>query len=224
MSRLLRDLKGVGEKTEKLFAKLGITDVEDLIHYYPRNYDAYQEPVAIENLEENSISAVCGTLLNAVSVSPARKVQVISVTIGDRTGTLPVAWFNMPFLRNVLKKGSTLIFRGRAVKKKGKLVMEHPEIFTPASYQEVLHSLQPIYGLTAGLSNKTVTKLVRQVLEEKNLDFGIFPKNSGRDFTLRTVIMQFRRFISRPICRNFSQPGNALYLMNFFFLFLQYRC
>ena len=84
MSRPLRDLKGVGEKTEKLFGKLGITDVEGLLHYYPRNYDAYQEPVAIENLEENSISAVCGTLLNAVSVSPARKVQVISVTIGDR--------------------------------------------------------------------------------------------------------------------------------------------
>lgn len=112
MSRLLRDLKGVGEKTEKLFAKLGITDVEDLIHYYPRNYDAYQEPVAIENLEENSISAVCGTLLNAVSVSPARKVQVISVTIGDRTGTLPVAWFNMPFLRNVLKKEVLSFFGG----------------------------------------------------------------------------------------------------------------
>ena len=46
MSRPLRDLKGVGEKTEKLFGKLGITDVEGLLHYYPRNYDAYQEPVA----------------------------------------------------------------------------------------------------------------------------------------------------------------------------------
>ena len=42
MSRPLRDLKGVGEKTEKLFGKLGITDVEGLLHYYPRNYDAYQ--------------------------------------------------------------------------------------------------------------------------------------------------------------------------------------
>lgn len=184
MSRPLRDLKGVGEKTEKLFGKLGITDVEGLLHYYPRNYDAYQEPVAIENLEENSISAVCGTLLNAVSVSPARKVQVISVTIGDRTGSLPVAWFNMPFLRNVLKKGSTLIFRGRAVKKKGKLVMEHPEIFTPASYQEVLHSLQPIYGLTAGLSNKTVTKLMRQVLEEKKLDLEYLPEEFRERFHL----------------------------------------
>lgn len=47
--------------------------------------------------------------------------------------------------------------------------MEHPEIFTPAAYEEILHSLQPIYGLTAGLSNKTIVKLIHQVLDEQKL-------------------------------------------------------
>ena len=41
----------------------------------------------------------------------------------------------------------------------------HPEVFTPAAYEEILHSLQPIYGLTSGLSNKTITKTIRQLLE-----------------------------------------------------------
>ncbi len=45
--------------------------------------------------------------------------------------------------------------------------MEHPEIFTHGAYEEILHSLQPIYGLTAGLSNKTIIKLVHQALNEK---------------------------------------------------------
>ena len=40
MSTSLRTLKGVGEKTEKLFSKIGVTDVESLLSYYPRNYDA----------------------------------------------------------------------------------------------------------------------------------------------------------------------------------------
>ena len=40
MSISLRTLKGVGEKTEKLFAKIGVTDMESLLSYYPRNYDA----------------------------------------------------------------------------------------------------------------------------------------------------------------------------------------
>ena len=40
---------------------------------------------------------------------------------------------------------------------------------TPAAYEEILHSLQPIYGLTAGLSNKTIVKLIHQVLDEQKL-------------------------------------------------------
>ena len=40
MGQSLRTIKGVGEKTEKLFQKVGIWDTDDLIRYYPRTYDA----------------------------------------------------------------------------------------------------------------------------------------------------------------------------------------
>ena len=53
--------------------------------------------------------------------------------------------------------------------------MEHPEIFTPAAYEEVLHSMQPIYGLTAGLTNKLIIKLMHQILEEQNLQTEFLP-------------------------------------------------
>ena len=43
MGRSLRTLKGVGEKTEKLLEKAGIFSVEELLRYYPRNYDVYGE-------------------------------------------------------------------------------------------------------------------------------------------------------------------------------------
>lgn len=35
-------LKGIGEKTGGLFRRLGVETVEDLIHNYPRAYDAYE--------------------------------------------------------------------------------------------------------------------------------------------------------------------------------------
>ena len=41
--------------------------------------------------------------------------------------------------------------------------MEQPEIFTPAAYHELLANLQPVYGLTAGLTNKMVSKAVAPV-------------------------------------------------------------
>ena len=169
MSTSLRTLKGVGEKTEKLFAKIGVTDIESLLSYYPRNYDAYEEPVEIQSLEEGAIVAISATIITGVYVNQVRNLQVITTTAADLTGKIAVTWFNAPYLRSTIRKGSRFILRGRIARKQGKLQMEHPEIFTPAAYEDILHSLQPIYGLTSGLSNKTIVKLIHQVLNEQNL-------------------------------------------------------
>ena len=175
MAKLLRELKGVGEKTEKLFQKIGIQTTDDLLHYYPRNYDAYDEPEEIGSLKENTVAAVKGTVTTGVYVNKIRNLQVISITVADATGRLPVVWFNASYLKNTLKKGSCFIFRGKVSRKKGRLEMEHPEIFTPAAYEEILHSMQPVYGLTAGLSNKLIVKLMHQVLEEQELKAEFLP-------------------------------------------------
>lgn len=175
MTKLLRELKGVGEKTEKLFQKIGITTTDDLLHYYPRNYDIYEEPEEISALKENSVAAIRGTITTGVYVNKVRNLQVISLTAADASGKLPVVWFNAPYLRSTLKKGCCFIFRGRIARKKGRLEMEHPEIFTPAAYEEILHSMQPIYGLTAGLSNKMIVKLMHQLLEEQDLKAEFLP-------------------------------------------------
>ena len=175
MAKLLRELKGVGEKTEKLFQKLGIQTTDDLLHYYPRNYDAYDEPGEISSLKENTVAAVKGTITTGVYVNKIRNLQVISITVADATGRLPVVWFNASYLKNTLKKGSCFIFRGKISRKKGRLEMEHPEIFTPAAYEEILHSMQPVYGLTSGLSNKLIVKLMHQVLEEQELKAEFLP-------------------------------------------------
>lgn len=169
MSTSLRTLKGVGEKTEKLFAKIGVTDMESLLSYYPRNYDAYEEPVEIRSLEEGAVVAISVAVITGVYVNQVRNLQVITTTVADLTGKISVTWFNAPYLRSTVRKGSRFVLRGRVVRKQGKLQMEHPEIFTPAAYEEILHSLQPIYGLTAGLSNKTIVKLIHQVLDEQKL-------------------------------------------------------
>ena len=35
----IETLKGIGEKTAKLFEKVGIRTIDDLLHYYPKGYD-----------------------------------------------------------------------------------------------------------------------------------------------------------------------------------------
>lgn len=159
-------LKGIGEKTENLFRKVGVSTVEDLIKYYPRGYDIYEDAVPVSEVEEGRVQTVTGAIFGRVQVSGNRAMQVTSLTLKDLTGSLKVIWFRMPFLRNTLAGGGVLTVRGLVTRKKSGLVMEHPEIFYPsAKYSERLHTMQPVYPLTSGLSNNAVMKAVHQALE-----------------------------------------------------------
>ena len=192
MSRSLRTLKGVGEKTEKLLHKAGIADVEGLLRYYPRNYDVYEMPENIADLEEGTVKAVSAAVSSGVYMNTAGRLKVITVTVSDKSGRLNVVWFNAPYLRSMLKKGSVFVLRGRVVRKNGKLELEHPEIFTPAAYEEVLHNMQPVYRLTAGLTNKALTKLVRQTLEDRSLQTEYLPDEIRERYQLADINFALR--------------------------------
>lgn len=187
MGEGLRTLKGVGEKTEKLFQKVGIYDTDDLLRYYPRSYDEYETPAEIAELKEGTVKAVSAFVCSGVYVNSARGKQVISVTAGDDSGRITVTWFNASYLKGTLKKGSRFVFRGRIIRRQGKLQMEHPEIFTLAAYEEILHSLQPVYALTAGLSNKTVVKLVQQLLKSQRLKGEYLPEEIRGKYQLSDI-------------------------------------
>lgn len=190
----LRELKGVGEKTEKLFQKIGITTAEELLRYYPRTYDIYEEPVEIASAEEDKTVSIRATIATGIYINQIRNLQVLTTTVTDASGRLPVAWFNAPYLRGTLKKGSVFILRGKIIRKKGRPQMEHPEIFTPAAYEEIIHSMQPVYGLTKGLSNKMITKLVHQILDTRPLHGEYLPEEireryqlADANYAIRTV-------------------------------------
>ena len=180
----LRELKGVGEKTEKLFQKIGITTAEELLRYYPRTYDIYEEPVEIASAEEDKTVSIRATIATGIYINQIRNLQVLTTTVTDASGRLPVAWFNAPYLRGTLKKGSVFILRGKIIRKKGRPQMEHPEIFTPAAYEEIIHSMQPVYGLTKGLSNKMITKLVHQILDTRPLHGEYLPEEIRKRYQL----------------------------------------
>ena len=182
----LQTLKGVGEKTEKLFRKLNITDTEALLHYYPRDYDACEPCVPVEELAEGRKAAVLGKVMQTPSVvTSGRGRSVTTLTIAGESGKkLSLTWFHMPFLRSTIKKGMVLVFRGTPRVKNGRMTMEQPEYYTPGAYEEKMHHLQPIYGLTAGLSGKTIAKGVEQVLKEARLDPEYLPEELREKYHL----------------------------------------
>ena len=170
-------LKGIGEKTGKLFEKLGIRTVGELLEYYPRGYDAFDPPVPIGELKPDTTAAVEGMLKKDGDVRRFSRVAVTVTSVSDGTGTLQLTWYNMPFLRGTLKAGSRFVFRGRVVKKNGRMTMEQPEIYSLAAYESRAGSMQPIYGQTKGLGNKAISKAVAQTLENRGMEREYLPED-----------------------------------------------
>ena len=223
MGQSLRTLKGVGEKTEKLFWKVGIYDTDDLLHYYPRNYDEYETPVDIAELKEGTVQAVSAAVCSGVYVNSVKGRQIISVNISDQSGKFPVVWFNLPYLKKTLRKGSWFVFRGRIVRKQGKLEMEHPEIFTPSAYEEILHHLQPVYGLTAGLSNKTVVKMITQLLESVPMQSEYLPEEFRERYELADINYALRTIHFPPNKEELLVSRKRLVFDEFFLFILSVR-
>lgn len=175
----IRDIKGIGEKTEKLFNKLGIYTDYDLIEYYPRNYDCFMPPVSIEEVDStNGTPAIEGTVASNPVVKRIRSLNILSVLIKDNKGEkIKLTWFNMPFLKNSLKMGYKYIFRGQVKKDKygNNPTMEQPVIYSLGDYEKKMGVMQPVYPLTKGLTNNMVTKTVSCILDNLDLQEDYLP-------------------------------------------------
>ena len=75
----ISELKGIGEKTEKLFEKVGVRTVGDLIRYYPRTYEIFEDPVSIGEICEGKICTVTGVVFGRIQVSGSRNMQVTTL-------------------------------------------------------------------------------------------------------------------------------------------------
>lgn len=178
-------IKGIGEKTGVKLNKLGIYNTDDIVTYYPRNYDIYEQPLYIRDFDNRAIVSVAGVIVKQLEVKKVKSLQIVTGYIKDgRDDILKVVWFNMPFLRNSLKPGYRVILRGRLSRKKGNIELEQPEILTSEQYVKKMSEMQPLYGLTAGLSNTVVKKAVKYVLDNGMYDNEYLPEEIIKKYNL----------------------------------------
>jgi len=161
----IRELKGVGEKTETLFQNLGVYTVRDILLHFPREYHKFEQPKSVDEISEGTVIAVLGRIKKTPLVRRNGRIAVTSTQIEGREKILSLIWFRMPYLKNKLKPGMQYVFYGIVKNRKNQLIMEQPKIYTIAQYQELSDSLQPVYALTKGLTNNLVRKMEKQALE-----------------------------------------------------------
>lgn len=178
------EIKGIGKKSAEVFEKAGMNTAGDVVRYFPRGYEEFGPPVSFSKLQEEEVQSVAAFVTKQPTTVSAGRYQITTTTVTENDMSLQLRWFNMPFLRNTLKRGFLYIFRGNVVKKGKNYWMEQPKFYTPAEYQELENCMQPIYPLVKGLTNKMVSKAVRQVMDHIPTFEETFPEELRRNYNL----------------------------------------
>ena len=159
----LNEINGIGEKTEKIFYRAGIEKVEDLLTYYPRYYDTFEEPVLVRNLECDRTQAIYATVVRNVEVKRIRNLQIITGYLRDSEGyALRAVWFNSAYLKGKLHIGDTFVFRGFVKESRGGFEISQPKIYGIREYNKKMGEMQPVYSLVSGMTNNIVQKAIKQ--------------------------------------------------------------
>lgn len=154
-------IKGVGEKKARLFNKLGIFDVDGLIHFYPRKYIDWNNTVTVKEAENESIVFIKATMITAVKESLIRKgLTLYKCNFTDGETIIHVTIFNNKYLAKSLRTFDDYVLYGKIEKNFTEARMSSPQI----EKADNKPGIQPVYPATESLNSKAISKAVKSAL------------------------------------------------------------
>ena len=162
----LRQVKGVGEKTEQLFQNLGVYTVGDILLHFPRTYEEFSEPLQATEEYSGQLIAVRGKIETPAKVRKVRgNLSITTATVFSGSSVVECVWFHMPYLAKQISCQTDMIFYGVLEVENHRLKMRQPVVYSIEKYQSMMFSMQPIYPLVKGLNNTLVRKTIRNVFD-----------------------------------------------------------
>lgn len=158
-------LKGVGPKKADALQKLNIHTLEDLLFFFPRDYEDRRAYTAIGDLKEGTSALVRGGV-DLVVKDKYRYggKQRLRVLVSDDTGSLEVVFFHAAYLKDKFQIGKECVFYGKVSRNFGKLQMLQPALGDGEKEAE-FRGIFPVYPLSQGLSQKDMRKWQHQIRE-----------------------------------------------------------
>jgi ATP-dependent DNA helicase RecG len=163
----IENLYLVGPARAKLFKKLDINTLEDLLFYFPRAHNDLSHITNIVDLKPNIISNIKGKILEIKSFrTKTRRMIITQAIIEDETASILCVWYNQPYLNKILNKDDQFLFSGKVILDKNKLVLQNP-IYEKEKLEQVHTArLVPVYSLTSDLTQKILRSIIKTYLDK----------------------------------------------------------
>ena len=160
----LTTLPGIGPKLAETLARLGLTQVGDLLWHLPARYQDYSQLRTIKELRIGEEVTVRATVHSLFSRRTRTGKKLTTAKLFDKTGTIQAHFWN-PYIQKYLFPERTYYFSGKIKSVSGQRVLDNPEFELASDDPTHTARIVPIYPLTEGLSPRVLRKHIRQVVE-----------------------------------------------------------
>jgi ATP-dependent DNA helicase RecG len=160
-------LKGVGPARAKIFEKLGVQTVGDLLEYFPRDWVFAPAPVKIAALRANEPATIIG-LVESIDYQEYRRPPVFEAIVSDETGVCRIVWFNGGYLRNQVRLGQVIVASGKPSVYKHQLQLTKPKFMMVEDEQQAEPDKEfsgGVYPASGRLSSRQIKQIILPVLD-----------------------------------------------------------
>ena len=165
LNKQVQYVKNVGPSRVKLLNKLNINTLQDLITYFPRNYEDRGVAKRLSDCIDGEEVLIKGVAITKVQEIFARRLKMYKIVVRDGETPCTIIWYNQSYLKNVIKIGHTYNFYGKVEIKLGRYEMKSP-IFDESGENKNTGKIIPIYPLTYGISQNTIRKIIENGINE----------------------------------------------------------
>jgi ATP-dependent DNA helicase RecG len=159
-------LKGVGPVRARLLRKLGVETAEDLLRYFPRDWQDRRRLARVAELTPGETATVAGVVKLRTTVYLRRGLKLTKVVIDDGTGLLTGTWFNQPFMKDRFAEGQRVLFYGKVEPYRGFQIANPDYEVLGDGEEDQVHTgrIVPVYALTERLSQRVLRGIVHAQL------------------------------------------------------------
>ncbi len=162
--RILSQLPGVGPRIAPLMERLvGGPKILDVLFHKPVDFIDRRFAPPVSEAPAGQIATM--TVQIGKHQPGAHRSQPYKIIAHDDSGEIALAFFNprKKWLEEKLPTGSKRVISGKVDYYLGKPQMVNPD-FVPEAERQTLETIEPIYPLSAGVTNKTMNKAVAGAL------------------------------------------------------------
>ena len=160
-------IPGIGDAYARLIDKLcGNASILDLLQHLPQNIQPKKNIISLAD-SSHEIAAFKLTIERLV-LHYSRRSFPQKVIAHDKTGNIEILFFNMPasYLKTRLKVDHEYIIIAKTKKTGTRFQTTNPSLICSVDEYARAPALQPIYPLTAGLSQKNIQRFIQLAIKK----------------------------------------------------------